>query len=511
MKHLFLYTGLLLITIALGSCRDDFDFEPSTGTLEFSQDTVFLDTVFSGISSSTRRFKVYNRSNQDIIIPRVALAQGTNSKYRLAVDGVAGKVFENVELLAKDSLFVFVETTVEIENFSNGDEFLYTDQIEFDSGERMQTVELVTLIKDAILLYPPLDAAGNEIPFTIGIDPEGNPINVRGFVLDDTQLTFTNDKPYVIYGLAVVPNNEVLSVDPGARVHFHANSGIIVSDEASLQMNGLPSTTDELENEIVFEGDRLEPLYEDIPGQWFGLWLTNGSKNNIINHSTIKNASIGIIMDNRNTSSTSATLQINNSQIYNSANIGVLATTADILANNLVVANAGQNTLSIRLGGDYTFNNCTFANYWDNGFRQDPAVFITNGFPNSDLSEPLNTAQFNNCIIYGDRDIEWGLFDTNDTNFNLNLNHSLVKFNDRFNDFDNNPLYDFNDTARYLNNILNSDPTFKNEENNELQIDETSAANGIANPTTATTNDIENNVRSSAPDAGAYESRIIID
>jgi hypothetical protein len=39
-------------------------------------------------------------------------------------------------------------------------------------------------------------------------------------------------------------------------------------------VNGAPSTTGKLENEVVFEGDRLEP-FSDVPGQWelFGLLM----------------------------------------------------------------------------------------------------------------------------------------------------------------------------------------------------------------------------------------------
>ena len=60
---------LLLIFIATwSSCRKDFEFSPSTGNLEFSKDTVYLDTVFSNIGSSTYNLKVYNRSNEDIVI-----------------------------------------------------------------------------------------------------------------------------------------------------------------------------------------------------------------------------------------------------------------------------------------------------------------------------------------------------------------------------------------------------------------------------------------------------------
>jgi hypothetical protein len=58
----YLYGLALLASVILwSSCRNDFETVPSTGNLEFSQDTVFLDTIFSNIGSSTYNLKVYNR------------------------------------------------------------------------------------------------------------------------------------------------------------------------------------------------------------------------------------------------------------------------------------------------------------------------------------------------------------------------------------------------------------------------------------------------------------------
>lgn len=506
MKQTILFCCCVVTAIIFSSCRNDFEFEKSTGSLRFSQDTVFLDTVFSTIGSSTRRFKVYNDSNDDIVIPRVALAQGDNSKYRLAVDGVPGKIFENVELLAKDSLFVFVETTVDIATFSNGDEFLYEDTIEFDSGANLQEVHLITLIKDAIFLFPERDASGTEEVLCLGTDENGDPICISGFILDPTELTLTNDKPYVIYGYAAIPNNQTLTIEAGARLHFHANSGIIASNEASIQVNGLPSMTDAMENQVIFEGDRLEPLYENVAGQWGTIWLTAGSKNHVFNHATIKNASVGLLVDSSNPTSTGATLQINNSKIINSSNVGLLATTGDVVAQNCVFNNAGQSAVVARLGGSYRFNNCTISNYWRGSFRQDPALFISNTIPNSGLSEPLTQALFTNCIVYGDRNIETILLNDGISQFSFKFENSLLRFNDVSNTFATIPAYDFTNNSLFLNVTRNVNPQFKNPALHLLNIDDSSGANGIANPSTATITDILGVNRGAVPDAGAYES-----
>jgi hypothetical protein len=104
MKTLYNILSLIAI-ISLASCRDDFNFEPATGSeLTFSKDTVYLDTIFSNIGSSTYNLKVYNNSTKDIKIPSIKLGKGDNSNFRLMVDGMPGKSFENIELLAKDSM-----------------------------------------------------------------------------------------------------------------------------------------------------------------------------------------------------------------------------------------------------------------------------------------------------------------------------------------------------------------------------------------------------------------------
>ena len=368
----FLFTiGFLMLW---SSCRNDFDFSPSTGNLQFSKDTVYLDTVFTNIGSSTYNLKVYNRSNTDIKIPSIRLALGNTSNYRLNVDGLTGKSFENIEILAKDSLFIFIETTIDINNLPNTNgEFLYTDQIEFDSGDNLQKVELVTLVKDAVFIYPDRDNT-TKIIETLSLDLNGDTVetDLQGRELLPEELTFTNQKPYVIYGFAAVPSGETLTIEAGARVHFHENSGLIVSDGASLKVNGSLSTNPEtLENEVIFESDRLEPDFSNISGQWGVIWLFDGSINNVINYATIKNATIGILCDG-NPNVATQKLKITNSQIYNNSSFGILARNSSITAENVVINNSGQSSFAGTFGGKYNFTHCTIANYW-NGSRQFPS------------------------------------------------------------------------------------------------------------------------------------------
>ena len=72
-------------SLVLTSCRDDFEFEPSTVQLRFNRDTVYLDTVFTNIGSSTYRLKVYNDSDKDISIPTIQLGKGATSKFEFVL------------------------------------------------------------------------------------------------------------------------------------------------------------------------------------------------------------------------------------------------------------------------------------------------------------------------------------------------------------------------------------------------------------------------------------------
>lgn len=513
MKRSLYFLFLIFFLIFWSSCRKDFDFSPSTGSLEFSRDTVYLDTVFTNIGSSTYNLKVYNRSDDDILIPSVRLSQGQNSEYRLNVDGMAGKEFNDISILAKDSIFIFVETTIDINNFPNPDgSYLYTDKIEFDSGGNQQNVELVTLVKDAVFIYPNRDNTTKVVEtLTLNIGGELVETDLQGRELLPSELTFTNEKPYVIYGFATVPTNETLTIEAGARIHFHDNSGLIVSNGASLQVNGSYSADQELlENEVIFEGDRLEPNFSDVPGQWGTIWLLEGSINNTINYATIKNALVGILCDG-NPSEVNDKLSISNSQIYNSGSFGILGRNTSITGENVVINNAGQSSFAGTFGGKYNFTHSTIANYWSNGFRQLPAVLLNNFVLDEDNNATitdLQEANFNNCIIYGNDNPEILLDEIEDDAvvFNFKFTNCLIRFEDNNDNF-TGPNYDLTDTNRYDGNIFNEDPNFKDPSLNQLIIGDESAAinKGLGTFATQVPVDILNVNRTASPDLGAYQ------
>ncbi|MEC3907822.1 right-handed parallel beta-helix repeat-containing protein [Tamlana sp. 2201CG12-4] len=510
MTRYFYFLFIIGFLMLWSSCRNDFEFSPSTGNLQFSKDTVYLDTIFTNISSSTYNLKVYNNSNNDIFIPSVKLALGETSNYRLSVDGIAGKVFENIEILAKDSLYIFVESTINI-NPDDG-KYLYTDQIEFDAGSNLQKVELVTLVQDAVFIYPDRDKTTKIIEtLKINIDGELVETNLQGRELLPDELTLTKDKPYVIYGFAAVPENQTLTIEAGARLHFHENSGLMVLNQASINVNGAYSNDQEvLENEVIFEGDRLEPGFSDVPGQWGAIWLFDGSINNTINYATIKNSTIGVLCDG-NPNETNDKLTITNSQIYNSSSFGILGRNTSITGENVIINNSGLSSFAGTFGGKYNFTHSTITNYWNNSFRQFPALLLNNFVVNEDNNVPianLTEANFNNCIIYGNETTEILLDEIEDdaVAFNFKFTNCLIQFRDSNNEF-TGPNYDFEDPNIYENIIFNEDPDFKNPDQNQLMVGDKSAGinQGNAGFASQVPLDILSVNRTTSPDLGAYQ------
>ena len=484
-----LYFFILFSIFLLTSCRNDFAFEQSSGGLTFSKSTVYLDTIFSNVSSSTYRLKVYNKSNKDISIPQIRLQKGMNSKFRLMVDGIAGngKIFNNIEMLANDSLFIFIEATADIAS-ANPTDFLYTDKIEFtNTNSTPQTVDLVTLIQDAYFIYPEKNASNQFETINLGVDANNVPLVFRGSNLSRTdpingdELHMTKTKPYVIYSYALVPNNETLIIDKGAKVYFHVNSGLIIPRTGTIKVNGdNPPSTNllSLENEVTFEGDRLEPTFENTPGQWGAIINYSETNNNLINHLTLKNATVGIINQPRLvlTDNYSPKMTINNSKFFNCSNIGILSRNAQVDGKNIVINNCGEVSLACTFGGNYTFTQCTFNNSF-NSTKQ--VALLLNNFlkdtPNTFIPKPLNNANFNNCIVYGSNQVEISLDKKDASLFNFNFTNCLLKFNNS--SLGGTALYDFTNTTYYVNPYIASNstvfnPKFVNVSKNKFSLSE---------------------------------------
>ncbi|MDZ7613694.1 MAG: hypothetical protein U5K51_08380 [Flavobacteriaceae bacterium] len=471
----------LILLFILNACNsDNFDSVTSTGDLVFSSDTIYLDTVFTNTSSSTRTLKVYNKSGKNIRVPVIKLGLADQSFYRINVDGVPGPVVKDIDILAKDSIFIFIEATIDYSKVSGP---LYEDAIVFESEKEPQQVALVTLVQDAHFLYPKKDAEGIKETIVLGENENGEAIEVEGFYLSDNT-TWNNERPYVVYGFVGVPGGKTLTLEKGTRVHFHKNSGMLVDKGATVKMQG------EAGKEIILEGDRLEPSFSNVAGQWSTLWFRSGSIGNELNNVIIKNNEIGIIADSL-ASGINPTLKLSNVQIYNTTTFGLVGRYAYIEADNLVIGNNGTASLACTNGGKYSFRHGTFGNFWSKSLRQFPAVLINNfrisRVNGSDviITSNLYQADFINCIIDGSQSIEFLLEKVEGTVYKYRFINSLLRFNDVNSKYKGNPLYDFENPELYLNNLFNGKTDFINTGSNDYRIGEKSEALGKADFVTA--------------------------
>ncbi len=218
-----------------------------------------------------------------------------------------------------------------------------------------------------------------------------------------------------------------------------------------------------------------------------------GSINNEINYAIIRNGNIGIHADTVYNSN--PTVIINNTIIKNMSGIGILGQDAHITANNTVVSECGQYAVACNIGGTYNFTHCTFANYWSQSNRNTPSILLNNYYEGADgeiYSRDLEEANFTNCIIDGYLSTEVSFQENENSKFNYNFDHCLIKLDPTIN----------TDNAYYINTIINQSPKFVN--NDDFHLTEESPAINTGNSSSEGTFDIEKKFRNN-PDIGAYE------
>ena len=469
----YLFVALLLLAI-LAACDKENVISNQDVTLDFSTDTIMFDTVFTQIGSTTQRFTVTNPENGTITIDEIKVAGGDDSNYRLNVNGYQGNEIENIELRAKDSIFIFVEVTVDPTNANSP--VVIEDSIMFTINQSQQNVKLVAFGQDYHLI------SEKQL--------------YKGYYLFDT--TWTADKPWLIYinnyyNSLFVDTNSTLTIEEGCQIHLHHQNSIYVI--GTLEVNGTK------ENPVVFQGDRLEHMYDDVPGQWGHIRMLPGSRNNVIDHAIIKNGIIGVQVDSVVTSA--PTLRISNTVIENMNSVGLYALGGNIQASNCVFGNCGQYSVTLAYGGKYQFFHCTIGNYWSYANRVTPALIINNWY--EDVNEnihirPIENAYFSNCVIYGNRDSEVGLdmyeYSTEES-FNYHFEHCLLKIDTVLPD------------DRQLNCIVDLNPNFLDPYNGKFELDTLSGAKDMADYNTAQfyPEDIlgTNRLADGRPDIGAYE------
>jgi hypothetical protein len=480
-------TFLVAVNFLFSCVKDDIISTEPSYKLEFSTDTIIFDTVFTTVGSTTRYLKVYNRNQEKISISQIQLAKGSTSQYQINVDGTPGISVNNIEIDSEDSLFIFIKVTVDPTNQNSP--LIISDSIVFETNGNIQDVDLAAWGQDGHFFVGNKNIEGLSYPYTI-VAGEGETVN------------WEDDKPYVIYGWAVVDSTGILNIGPGCNIHFHQNSGLWVYRGGSIHVNG------QLDSIVTFQGDRLEMEYRDLPGQWDRIWINESDVNSEFNYAVIKNGFIGIQAETAE-EDMGNTLLLNNTVIQNMSLWGLFTVAYRVISTNSVYANCADKTLFLSVGGLYDFRHCTFANYWSSTVRLEPSFVISNNLIITDgdgnpvtLLGDLQNAYFGNCLIYGYNDEEIILSNNDQALFNYKFDHSILKTTLEISD----PLY-------YVDCQKNLDPLFEDYTEQDYRLDSLSPAINLGNIEIVNgskidiTLDIDGNPRNTddGPDLGAYE------
>jgi len=453
------YLLVVVIIVSFSACKKT-GFNDCTNALLFtSVDTLHFDTVFTSVGSITQSFKIFNANDQKLRISNIELAGGSNSVFKINVDGTTGTSFHNIEVAPNDSIYVFVAATIDPNN--NNNPFLIQDSIRIEYNTNETFVQL--------------DAYGQNANFL-----------TNASVTKDT--SWSNELPFVITGGLTVPDNKTLTIEKGTKIYCHAGSTITV--------NGTLKAIGEKDGKIIFRNDRLDEYYKDLPASWTGIVFTESSLNNELSFVSVLNAANAIVVRNPSGNS-NPKLRIEQCRIDNASNAGLFGINSSINAVNCLISNCGEN-IKIVAGGNYSFNQCTVASYSNNFISHNAPVLSVNDVDDNNQSFPL-TANFTNSIFSGDGglvDDEISLQQAGNNTFDVNFSNVLYKGSTV--------------TGNFENSIQNQDPLFVTidafENIFDFHLQDISPCVNTGTQTSINI-DLDGNERDTNPDIGCYEYR----
>ena len=384
---MFLLFLALASAFLLPSCIEDgFTDSPSDQPV-FSVDTLHMGVIFTGEPSPTKRFVVHNPHSKQLSISRIIFSGDHPEYFRMNVDGISGHDFSGVEIRAKDSIFVFVETTLPEGGASR--------PLDFDA-----TIEFTV----------------NGVTSEVVVEAQGQDVVRMREVILEADTRFTAEKPYQIFDSQVVARGAVLTLEAGTQLCFH--------DGASLVVRGTLLSEGTVDMPVNLSGDRTGNVVADISfdimsRQWTGMFFTPTSRGNVLRHTDIRNTWQGVAVTgyvpeseeedavrSGTADASEPVLTMINCHLHNSGDLVLEAVHAGIKAVGCEFGEGGGGLVYLQ-GGSHSFNHCTFANYYLFSALGGPSVWLahvsadekTGADDGSGL--PYISAEFGNCIIYG--------------------------------------------------------------------------------------------------------------
>ena len=328
MRSLLFAIFTFVLVASLPSCIEDNFTTSSSDTLVFSTDTLSFDTVFTGETTATHRFLVYNRHKKQLRISDISIdGVGDGAHFYMNVDGRSGERFSDIEVRGNDSLYVFV--TARVDETSADTPFDVYGNLNFVTNGVLQTVTL--------------RAAGQ------------NAVTVSDWTISENT-ALTADRPYRVMDSLVVDEGATLRIPAGTTVYFH--------DKAKIRVKGTLLMEGTLGNPVRLRADRLDKVAGSIPfqlmsGQWDGVHYDKDSYGNEMAYVEMQGSSSGVVVDSCGVLD-KRKLHIFNSVLHNSSSSVLTAAHSWIDAEGSEFSDASEGVVNLT-GGKYAFNNCTFA------------------------------------------------------------------------------------------------------------------------------------------------------
>jgi hypothetical protein len=436
----------------------------SVSKLLFSSDTIYFDTVFSSVGTVTKELRVINPGDKDLVVDHIFLAGGKTSRFRLNIDGEPVNEKFNVKLDAGDSIFIFVDAY--INPSGNYSPVAVSDSINFSLKNNKQSVQLLAW---------------------------GQDINLIKNRLTGIQI-WQKGRPYVIYDNVVIDTSAILTIGEGTRIYFHKNASLTVA--GTLNVNGTTAFP------VLFASDRLEKMYEDIPGQWKGILILNTSNGNYIRNAIMRNAVYGIQLGEPKSGTDYPDLKLFSTTIAHSSASGLSAVHGSIEAANCEIIHCGNYCIYVASGGDYTFTNCTFYNRWEYGLRITPLFLINEKPEKPEVTPGQINLHLNNSIVFGENVSEIDIIPLA-SNFtgNYYFDHCLIRLDTLHSKF-----WDRN---KFPGTIINKSPRFIDSDSWDLRPDTLSPLINNGNPVYSLLYPLDirgvSRLLNGSPDIGAYE------
>lgn len=462
--------SVILLTLTLVSCEEDKISTDTSLRLKFSSDTVRFDTIFTKQGSATYKLKVYNPSKNKVLIDKITLNGAEN--YSMNVSGISANVVNDTYLNANDSLMIFIQVYID----PNDDKtpFIIRDSIDFFFNNHTQVLQL--------------EAYGR---------------NVKRFKnkIIDADTTITSEIPILLSDTLKIADGATLTLSPGTRLYCQKGAVILV--EGKLISEGTQESMVEIRGDRDDYMNTIPPLsYDQASGQWGGIRIASTSFGNILNHTDVRNADFGIVIDSTNTENT--TLVVKNSIIRNMLYNVIHSINAKVEIYNSLLYNAGENILRLE-GGDYKVVHSTLTNNYafSWGGRTQPILHYSNKYNENILHFK---SEMYNSIVHGNY--------TSEIDYKLDtLTLSPVYF------FKNCIVKQYMkvvDTDIYKDCLINSSPKFvydniKDDTYRQYDYHLTSASPAIGNADTSvsatTPIDLDGNERmqNGSADIGCYE------